>query len=372
MQKVPLLDLNAQYEPIMPDVLQAVAKVFASKQFIMGPEIEEMERALAGYCRVPYSLGVSSGTDALILALMALGVGPGDEVITSPFTFFATAGSIARLGAIPVFVDIDPKTMNIDPTLIEAAISNQTKVIMPVHIFGQMADMEAIMAIAKAHSLSVVEDASQAIGCYYTDSTGKRHHAGSAGDIGCFSFFPSKNLGGCGDGGLVTTKSPELAAKMKLLRNHGAKERYYHDEIGGNFRLDTIQAAVILVKLPFIEEQHLQRQVNASQYNHALSEVVEIPYVRPHFRMIYHQYTIRTPQRDALQAHLNAAGIGNAIYYPVPLHLQACFSHLGYQKGQFPNAEQAADTVLSLPIYAELTKAQIGIVTDAVCSFFKA
>lgn len=370
MSKIPLLDLQAQYEPIMSDVLQAVARVFASKQFIMGPEVEEMERALAGYCRVPYALGVSSGTDALILALMALGIGPGDEVITSPFTFFATAGSIARLGAIPVFVDIDPQTMNIDPTLIEAAISPKTKAIMPVHIFGQMADMEAIMAIATKHNLRVIEDASQAIGCYFTDSKGKRHHAGAVGDVGCFSFFPSKNLGGCGDGGMVTTKNAELAATMKLLRNHGAKERYYHDEIGGNFRLDTIQAAVILVKLPYIEEQHLRRQVNASQYNQGLSDVVEIPYVRPNFRMIYHQYTIRTSQRDALQKHLNAAEIGNAVYYPVPLHLQACFTHLGYTKGSFPHTEQATAEVLSLPIYAELSKTQISEVISSIREFF--
>jgi len=367
---VPLLDLEAQYKPIIGEVMTAVAQVFASKQFILGPKVEELETNIAKYCNVEHAIGVSSGTDALLLALMALGIGHGDEVITTPFTFFATAGSIARVGAIPVFVDIDPDTFNIDPTKIEEAISEHTKAIMPVHLFGQMADMPAINEIAKRHGLWVIEDASQAIGCNYTTADNQVVWAGEAGDIGVFSFFPSKNLGGVGDGGMAVTKHEELAKNMKLLRNHGAHERYFHDMIGGNFRLDALQAAVLNVKLPYLEAQHQQRQKNAAFYNKKLKNITQIPIIKPGYRMIYNQYTLRVADRAALQAHLNKENIGNAIYYPLPLHIQTCFSSLGYEKGQFPLAESAAEEVLSIPIYAELTDAQLAYVAKGIESFF--
>ncbi len=368
---VPLLDLNAQYAPIVEPVLGAIAKVFASKQFILGPQVASFESKVKEYLRVPYALGVSSGTDAILLALMAMGIGAGDEVIVPTFTFFATAGCVARVGATPVFVDIDPETFNMDPKSVEAAITEKTKAIMPVHLFGQMADMPAIMAIAERHNIWVIEDASQSIGCYYElpgDPT--QHWSGAVGDVACFSFFPSKNLGCIGDGGLVTTRHPELAEKMQLMRNHGAKERYYHDEVGGNFRLDSIQAAVLEVKLPYLEEQHQARQAHGEFYTQALQDVVRTPIVRPGYRMIYNQYTLRTSQRAELQHYLNSRQIGNAIYYPLCLHEQACFAQLGYQKGQFPHAEQAAQEVLSIPVYAELTDGQRETVALSIREFF--
>ncbi len=368
---VPLLDLNAQYEPIVQPVLAAIAKVFASKQFILGPQVEALEVSVQDYLGAKHALGVSSGTDAILLALMALGIGPGDEVIVPTFTFFATAGCVARVGATPVFVDIDPATFNMDPQCLEAVITPKTKAIMPVHLFGQMADMPTIMEIAARYNLRVIEDASQAIGCYYqTENSGPQKWAGTVGDIGCFSFFPSKNLGCCGDGGMVTTQDDALAIKMKLLRNHGAHERYYHDEVGGNFRLDAIQAAILQVKLPYLESQHRLRQENGEFYTQALQDVVTVPYVRPGYRMIYNQYTIRTPKRDALQAYLNKHQIGNAIYYPLCLHEQVCFAHLGYQTGQFPHAEKAAQEVLSIPVYAELTQEQRETVALVITDFF--
>ncbi len=367
---VPLLDLGAQYAPIEAQVLDVIGEVFKQKQFILGPKVTELEKAICDYCQVPFSLGVSSGTDAIILALMALNIGQGDEVIIPPFTFFATAGCVSRVGATPVFVDVSPDTFNINPDLIEAAITPNTKAIMPVHLFGQMADMDAIMAIAKKHNLYVIEDASQAIGCNYQTKDGQTLWAGAVGDIGCFSFFPSKNLGCCGDGGMVTTKHADLAEKMFLLRNHGAKERYFHDEVGGNFRLDAIQAAVLLVKLPLLEDQHQRRQKNGAYYNQQLAGIVQTPTALPGYRMIYNQYTLRTEKRDALQAHLNAHNIGNAIYYPLPLHLQACFAHLGYKQGDFPESERAAKEVLSIPVYAELTDEQKQRVVDVIKTFF--
>lgn len=359
--KVPMLDLNAQYEPMKDKVLQAMKDVFDSKRFINGPQIKELEEKLADYCHCKHAIGVTSGTDALLISLMALDIGEGDEVITTPFTFFATAGSIFRVGAKPVFVDIDPKTYNIDPELIEQKITDKTKAIMPVHIFGQCAEMDKINEIAKKHDLVVIEDAAQAIGSEY-----KGRRAGSLGDVGCFSFFPSKNLGCCGDGGLVTTNNDELAEKIRILRQHGSKPKYYHKIIGGNFRLDTMQAAVLLEKFPYLEEWHKGRQKNAEYYNEHLKDVVDTPFVESYNIMIYNQYTIRTPLRDELQDKLNEANIGNAIYYPVPLHLQECFAYLGYKGGDLPESEKAAKEVVSIPIYPELTDEQMDYVIRVI------
>lgn len=367
--QVPLLDLQAQYEPVKDKIIAEIQAVFDSKRFINGPKVEQLEREIAAYCGTKDAIGVTSGTDALLVSLMALGIGVGDEVITSPFTFFATAGSIARVGARPVFVDIDPKTFNINPDLIEAKITNKTKAIMPVHLFGQMADMDSIMAIAKKHKLYVIEDACQSIGAAYTSSDGKTYKAGSVGTVGCFSFFPSKNLGGLGDGGAVTTQDAALAAKIRSLRNHGESKRYYHDMIGGNFRLDALQAAVLSIKLPYLEAHHQGRQKNAAFYNQQLKDAVVTPYVKTGYRSIFNQYTIRTKQRDALQQHLNAKQVGNAVYYPVPLHLQECFKYLGCKKGDFPESEKAAAEVLSLPVYAELNQEQLDYVAAVVMSF---
>lgn len=365
---VPLLDLNAQYAPIEAEIFAAFKTVFTEKNFIMGPQIAEFEKACTLYCQTHYALGVSSGTDALVLALMALEIGPGDEVITSPFTFFATAGAIARVGAKPVFVDIDPDTFNIDPSKIEAAITPNTKAIMPVHLFGQMADMDPIMALAKKHRLYVIEDAAQAIGSEYTSQDGKTYRAGSMGDIGCFSFFPSKNLGCLGDGGLVTANDAALYEKLLIMRVHGSKPKYYHHVIGGNFRMDTLQAAFLSVKLPLLEQQHAERIQNAHYYTQKLTNTtgVTLPVVKTPGRMIYNQYTLRVTHRDALHDKLNKAAIGNAIYYPVSLHEQTCFAYLGYKTGDFPESEKAAKEVLSIPIYSELTHAQMDYVVEVI------
>ncbi len=391
--KVPMLDLNAQYEPIKEDVLKAIKDVFDSKRFINGPQIAELEGKIAEYCQCKYAIGVSSGTDAILVSLMALGIGYGDEVITTPFTFFATAGCIYRVGAKPVFVDIDHKTYNINPDLIEEKITDKTKAIIPVHLFGQTAEMDKINEIAKKYNLYVIEDAAQAIGSEYLPCginitqnksnynknsipQGEGKRAGSIGDVGCFSFFPSKNLGCCGDGGMVTTNNQELANKIRILRAHGSKPKYYHKIIGGNFRLDTIQAAVLLVKFPLLEKWHKGRQKNAAYYNERLSarsgsalsgkDTVETPYVAPNNRMIYNQYTIRTKDRDKLQKHLKESNIGNAIYYPVPLHLQECFAYLGYKEGDLPESEKAAKEVISVPIYPELTDEQKDYIVEEV------
>ncbi|MBT5856608.1 DegT/DnrJ/EryC1/StrS family aminotransferase [bacterium] len=362
---VPLLDLQAQYEPIKEDVKKAILDVFDSKQFIQGPKVIELEKAVAEYANVPSAIGVSSGTDALVVALMTMGIGQGDEVITTPFTFFATVGSIVRVGATPVFVDIDRETYNIDPALIEAKITDKTKAIMPVHIFGQMADMDPIMAIAKKHDLLVIEDAAQAIGSSYTSEDGTTYRAGAMGDVGCFSFFPSKNLGCCGDGGMVVTKNVELGERIRLFRTHGAQKKYYHDFVGGNFRLDPMQAAVLLVKLPFLESQHAGRRKNAAIYNEQLTGA-SVPSIHEKCDTIYNQYTVRSTDRDALQERLTTAKVGNAIYYPVPLHLQNCFSELGYKEGDCPEAESAANEVLSIPVFTELSKEQLEYVVDVI------
>jgi len=361
---VPLLDLKAQYRSIKAEVDAAVAAVFESQYFILGPTVQACEKDLAAYCGCSHAVGISSGTDALLISLMAEDIGPGDEVITTPYSFFATAGSIARLGAKPVFVDIDPVTFNINPALIEAAITPRTKAIMPVHLFGQVADMDPIMAIAKKHNLVVVEDACQAIGAEY-----KGRRAGSIGHYGCFSFFPSKNLGGAGDGGLVTTNDPARAEKLVWLRNHGMNPKYYHKMLGGNFRLDALQAAVVHVKLKYLDRWTEGRQANAARYNGLLASAdVQLPAVVMN-RHIFNQYCIRTPRRDALLAHLQKNGIGCEVYYPVPLHLQECFAHLGHQPGSFPESERAAKTSLALPIYPELTVDQQARVAAVVADF---
>ncbi|RPI52684.1 MAG: DegT/DnrJ/EryC1/StrS family aminotransferase [Acidobacteria bacterium] len=370
-QKVPLLDLKAQFAPLRAEVLAAIARVCDAQQFILGPEVEALERELAAFLDVAHAIGVSSGTDALLAALMALDVGPGDEVVTTPFSFFATAGSIARLGARPVFVDIDPLTFNIDAPAVEWAITPNTKAIIPVHLFGQSADMDTILDIASRKSVAVVEDAAQAIGTTYRNRT-----VGGLGTIGCFSFFPTKNLGTFGDGGLVTTRDAALARKLRAIRQHGGETKYHHDSIGGNFRLDALQAAILRVKLPYLDGWTRARRRNAERYDAMFASAGLAGVVRPPARAaqsthIYHQYVIRTPDRDRLRAHLRARDIGTEVYYPLPLHLQPCFRGLGYSAGSFPAAEAAAKDVLALPIYGELTEAQQTWVVESIREFFQ-
>ena len=371
IQPVPLLDLKAQYATIREETRAAMDRVAESQYFILGPEVKALEAEVAAYSQCRYGIGVSSGTDALLVAMMALNVGPGDEVITTPYTFFATAGCIARLGAKAVFVDIDPASYNIDAAGIEAAITERTRAIIPVHLYGQMADMDPIMAIAQRHALPVIEDGAQAIGAEYQ---GRR--AGSIGQLSCFSFFPSKNLGGFGDGGMVTTNDSILAEQVTLLRGHGAKPKYYHKFVGGNFRLDAIQAAVLRVKLPHLDDWTAGRQRNAALYRQlfaelGLTDVIGLPVELPNMRHIYNQFVIRCPDRDGLMAHLKACGIGHEIYYPVPMHLQECFADLNYRQGDFPESERAAKETLAIPIYPELTAAQQESVVAAIAQFYQ-
>jgi dTDP-4-amino-4,6-dideoxygalactose transaminase len=374
---VPLLDLKAQHATIKDEIEPAVAAVFASQYFINGPEVAACEAEIAAYSGCAAGVGVSSGTDALLLALMVENIGPGDEVITVPYTFFATAGSIARTGATPVFVDIDPVTYNMAVSQIEAAITPKTKAIMPVHLYGQMADMDAIMAIAKKHKLIVIEDGAQAIG-----SENKGRRAGSLGDYGTFSFFPSKNLGGAGDGGMVVTQSLEKAERLKIFRNHGSEPKYYHKFIGGNFRLDALQAAVVRVKLRHLDSWTEARQANAVRYDALFADtgLVGGPVQLPNHpdtsnpdctcRHIFNQYVLRCENRDALRAHMTEAGVGTEIYYPVPMHLQECFADLGQGEGSFPESEAAAKETMAIPIYPELSEAQAVAVVDAVKAFY--
>jgi dTDP-4-amino-4,6-dideoxygalactose transaminase len=368
---VPLLDLKAQYAPIKDDVEAAISEVLASQQFILGPKVEECEKAVAAYSACSYGVGMSSGSDALLACLMAENIGPGDEVITTPYSFFATAGAIARLGATPIFVDIDPATYNINPSQIAAKITRKTRAIMPVHLYGQMADMDPIMELARAHKLIVVEDAAQAIGAEY-----KGRRAGSIGHYGCFSFFPSKNLGAAGDGGMIVTNDAECAEKLRILRNHGSNPKYYHKVIGGNFRLDALQAAVVTVKLKHLDSWTAGRQHNAQKYNKLFAKAsasiilstIALPAIAAN-RHIFNQYVIRVPQRDELQAHLQKKGIGTEVYYPVPLHLQECFAYLGYKAGEFPQSELAAKQTIALPIFPELTEQQLEYVVDSIREF---
>ena len=360
---VPLLDLKAQYATIRSEIREALDRVVESQQFILGPEVEALETEIAEYSQCRYAVGMSSGTDALLAALMAIELKPGDEVITTPYSFFATAGEIARLGAKPVFVDIDPKTFNIDANLVEARITERTRAIIPVHLFGMMADMESIGQIARKNDLVVIEDAAQAIGA---ELSGKR--AGSVGRMGCFSFYPTKNLGGFGDGGMVTTNDEHLAKRLKLLRTHGFRTKYFSEVLGGNFRLDEIQAAVLRVKLKYLDSWTEARRRNARIYREEMHTInsIELPVEIPGARHIYNQFVIRTEHRDRLISNLKKLEIGYDIYYPVPLHLQECFKDLGYQSGDFPVSESASRRSLALPIYPELTPVMIRTVTRAI------
>ena len=404
---VPLLDLKPQYRALKPELDAALLRVAESQMFILGPEVEAFERECAAYCGARHAIGVTSGSDALLMALMVLGIGPGDEVITTPYSFFATVGAIVRVGARPVFADIDPASFNIDPAAVAAAVTPRTKAILPVHLFGQMADMDALMAVAERHGLPVIEDAAQAIGSEF-----KGRRAGSIGAMGCFSFFPSKNLGGFGDGGLITTDDDALAEKLRVLRNHGMQPKYYHHLVGGNFRLDALQAAVLRVKLPHLDAWTAGRQRNAAAYralfaergivagacavtgcseraacslreeltvvsrqssdnreseinNHHCAAVLPPPEL-PDRRHIYNQFVIRSGRRDDLMASLRSAQVGVEIYYPLPLHLQPCFASLGHRPGEFPASECAAETSLALPIYPELAPEQLAHVADVI------
>jgi len=364
--KVPLLDLQAQYAPLREEILAAIARVCDSQRFIMGPEIEAFEEEMARMLGVRHAIAVSSGTDSLLLALMALDIKAGDEVVTSTYSFFATAGSIARLGAKPVLVDIDETTFNLDSEQLSAAITPKTKAILPVHLFGLGADMDPILDIAARAYVPVIEDAAQAIGASY-----KSRLLGGLGAAGCFSFFPSKNLGAFGDAGLLTTNDDGLAKQAKLLRNHGMEPRYYHHIVGANFRMDALQAAVLRVKAPHLAEWTARRRANATRYrmlfrDAGLLDRVTLPSEPPDRWHIFNQFVIRTADRDGLKAHLDERGIGAEIYYPVPFHLQPCFANLGYRRGDFPRAERAATESLALPIYGELTAAQQEIVVAAI------
>lgn len=361
---VPLLDLKAQYRAIKGEVDAAIAEVLETQYFILGPKVDQCEKAIAAYSRCSFGIGVSSGSDALLICLMAENIGPGDEVITTPYTFFATAGAIARLGATPIFVDIDPQTYNLDASRLESKVTSRTRAIIPVHLYGQMADMDAVMRVADQHGLVVIEDAAQAIGAEH-----KGRRAGSIGQYGCFSFFPSKNLGGAGDGGMVVTNDASRAEKLKVLRGHGSKPKYHHKLVGGNFRLDAIQAAVVSAKLAHLDEWTAARQRNAKRYDELFQDLpVGLPAVVTD-RHIFNQYVIRVAERNQLQLHLQKNGVGTEVYYPVPMHLQECFAHLGHTGGAFPESERAAQETLALPIHPELTESQAQFVVESIREF---
>jgi dTDP-4-amino-4,6-dideoxygalactose transaminase len=361
---VPLLDLKAQYAAIKAEVDAAIAEVFESQHFILGPRVEQCEKAIAAYSACSYAIGVSSGSDALLACLMAEKIGPGDEVITTPYTFFATVGAISRVGATAVFVDINPATYNIDVSQIASKVTSKTRAIIPVHLYGQMADMDPVMRIADDRNLVVIEDAAQAIGAEY-----KGRRAGSIGHYGCLSFFPSKNLGAAGDAGMIVTNDAQLADKLRCLRGHGAKPKYHHRIVGGNFRLDAIQAAVVSAKLPHLDDWTAARQRNAKRYDRLFGEAglpIGLPAVMTN-RHIFNQYVIHTARRDELQAFLQKKGVGTEVYYPVPMHLQDCFAYLGHKAGAFPESERAAKETLALPVYPELSESQLKYVVDSVC-----
>jgi dTDP-4-amino-4,6-dideoxygalactose transaminase len=373
MMNVPLLDLQAQYARIKDEIQSAVQQVLESQRFILGPEVAAFEEEVAAYSGTQFAVGVSSGTDALLISLMAARIGRGDEVITTPYTFFATAGSISRVGATPVFVDIDPVMYNIAPDLIEAKITPHTKAIIPVHLYGQCADMQPILDVSRAHDLLVIEDAAQAIGAAYGGMNDEQpYKAGNMGDCGCFSFFPSKNLGGYGDGGMVVTNDKALAQTIRSLRTHGGKDKYRNVMIGMNGRLDALQAAILRVKLRHLDDWSAARRRHAHYYDQAFAalDAVQTPITQPGNEHIYNQYIIRVAQRDALQVFLKERQIGNAIYYPLPLHLQDCYADLGYKAGDLPEAEKAARETLALPVYPELTQAQQEYVITAIREFF--
>jgi dTDP-4-amino-4,6-dideoxygalactose transaminase len=370
--RFPFLDLKAQFTTIQTEINAAVLKVLESQQFILGPEVESMETAMRQYVGAKFAIGCASGSDALLLSLLALGVEIGDEVITTPFTFVAIAGAIAGVKARPVFVDIDEATFNLDPRQLKAAITSRTRAILPVHLFGLPSDMTAIMRIARAHTLPVIEDAAQAIGAWHSGKA-----VGNMGTMACFSFFPSNNLGGAGDGGMITTNSPELTERLRLLREQGSRRRYEHEVLGINSRLDALQAAILRVKLRYLDQWTFARQQHAQRYRDALSSVVNLhgliqaPLEPAGFVHVYNQFVIRVQKRDALQVHLRQAGIPTEIYYPSPLHLQAAFAYLGYRKGDFPRAEAACEQVLALPIFPEMSEEQRQTVTDEIANFYR-
>ena len=366
----PFLDLKAEYATMKEDIRAAVDKVLESQHFIMGPEVKQLEAEIAAFIGSRFAISCASGSDALLLVLMALGVDSGDEIITPPFTFVATAGSIARLKAIPVFVEIDRETYNLDATRLEAAITSRTKAIMPVHLFGLPAEMEKIAEIARAHHLPVIEDAAQSIGARYHDQ-----YVGNIGACGCFSFFPSKNLGGAGDGGMVTTNDPELAERISVLRDHGSRKKYHYDLVGMNSRLDSLQAAILLVKFKHLEALSKARWRNADRYRQlfrqsGLDKSITLPIEPAGLHHVYNQFVIRTPERDQLREHLRNCGIPTEIYYPSPLHLQPAFADLGYGPGAFPQSEEASQHVLALPVFPQMTEEQQKIVVDRTAQFF--
>ncbi|HZM85921.1 MAG TPA: DegT/DnrJ/EryC1/StrS family aminotransferase [Blastocatellia bacterium] len=372
--KIPILDLSVQHLQIADEIAAAVTRVLGSQKFILGPEVRELEQELAQYCSCAEAIGCASGSDALLLALMACDVGPGDEVITTPFSFFATVGSIVRLGAKAVFVDIDSATFNMDVSQVQSAMTKRTKAILPVHLFGQCAEMETINELARNANMRVIEDAAQAIGAEYR---GRR--AGSLGEIGCFSFYPSKNLGGAGDGGLLTTNDSELAETLRILRTHGAKQKYYHERLGINSRLDSLQAAILRVKFRYLDQWADARRANAKRYRELFrdaglgsSDYVQLPVESDGSVHVYNQFVIRARDRDRLKAWLAERGVGTEIYYPVPLHLQACFKDLGYKNGDFPESERAALEALAIPVYPELSANAQTYVVETISSFYRA
>jgi dTDP-4-amino-4,6-dideoxygalactose transaminase len=384
--KVPLLDLRKQYRAIKVQIHREIRRVLESQALILGPEVERFEEEVADFCRIPHAVGVASGSDALLISLMALGVGPGDRVVTSAYSFFATGGCISRLGATPVFVDIDPKTYNLDPNRLEDYLKrirkkkDRPKVLMPVHLYGQMADMTAMMRIARKYEMRVVEDAAQAIGAREkagrNGRNSKERIAGAVGDLGCFSFYPTKNLGGAGEGGMVITRDPALADKIRILRNHGMHPRYHHQLIGLNSRLHALQAAVLRVKLPYLEKWTQGRRANATRYRSLFADLgldssqILLPVERKGVYHTYNQFVVAAKNRDGLRNHLSQKGVGSEIYYPIPLHLQECYRDLGYRQGDFPESENAARKTLALPIYPELTVAQQTYVVKTIHKFF--
>jgi dTDP-4-amino-4,6-dideoxygalactose transaminase len=376
--KVPFFDLKPQFTSMEQEIKTALDEVLETQQFILGPKVEGLEQTIASYCQTPYAVGVASGSDALLLSLMALGIGNGEEVILPPFTFFATAGVVSRLGAIPVFVDIDPDTYNIDPSKVEEKISSKTRAILPVHLFGQCADMDPLIELARTKTLFVIEDAAQALGAEYRPhSNSVPRRAGQLGDLACFSFYPTKNLGAFGDAGMVVTHNPHWAEKVRLLRVHGSQPKYFHKWIGINSRLDAIQAAILLVKFRHLEKWTEERQRKAKRYGELFLDLLpsvhglRLPTIQHENRHIFHQYVIRVPERDRLRQFLTENGIGTDIYYPLPLHLQECYSFLKYRPGDLPVSEKASEEVLALPIYPELTEDQQMMVVDRIKAFYK-
>jgi dTDP-4-amino-4,6-dideoxygalactose transaminase len=376
--KVPFFDLKPQFSSIEGEVKSALEDVFKTQQFILGPPVTHLEQAIAQYCQAPHAVGVASGSDALILSLLALGIGPGDEVLVPPFTFFATAGAVSRVGATPVFVDIQEDSYNIDPLQIEKKITPKTKAVIPVHLYGQCADMDPILQLAKARKIAVIEDAAQAIGAEYQPRPGgSGRRSGQMGDLGCFSFYPTKNLGAFGDGGMVVTRNPNLAQRVRIFRVHGSEPKYIHKWIGMNSRLDSMQAAILLVKIKHLESWTQERQRKAERYRLLFQDLLpsvpglRLPTIQYQNRHIFHQYVIRVLRRKELRQFLNEQGVGTDIYYPLPLHLQECYSFLKYRPGDCPVSEKASEEVLALPIYPELTEEQQAYVVDRIKAFYK-